>query len=74
MLNCRGNLDHDPRAVYRQHFPVKQVEVAAQQHELTEHLAEGMAVVAAEVSDSLEVGLQVPQQPDHLDVAMGLCF
>ena len=33
-----------------------------------------MAVVATEIGDGLEVGLQVPQQPDHLDVAMGLGF
>jgi hypothetical protein len=31
-------------------------------------------VDAAEIGDGLEVGLQVPQQPDHLDVAMALGF
>ena len=46
----------------------------AQQHELAEHRAEGVAVVAAEIGDGLEVGLQMPQQPDHLDVAVGLGF
>jgi transposase len=35
---------------------------------------EPSAVVAPEVGDGLEVGLQVPQQPDHLDVAAGLGF
>ena len=46
----------------------------AQQHELTEHWAEGVAVIAAEISNSLEVGLQVTQQPDDLDIAVGLGF
>ncbi len=31
-------------------------------------------VVAAEVGNRLEVGLEVAQQPDHLDVAVGLGF
>ena len=60
----------DPRAVYREQLAAEQVQIAAQQHEPAEHLAEGMAVVAAEVSDGLEVRLQVTQQPDHLDVAV----
>ena len=64
----------DPRPIHRQQFPTEQIQLAAQQHELPEHRAEGIAVVAAEVGDGLEVGLQVPQQPDHLDVAMGLGF
>jgi hypothetical protein len=45
--------------------------LATEQHKFTEHLAEGVAVVAPEVSNGLEVRLQVPQQPDHLDVAVG---
>jgi hypothetical protein len=31
-------------------------------------------VDAPEVGDGLEVGLQVPQQPDHFDIAVGLGF
>jgi hypothetical protein len=34
-------------------------------------LAEGVVVVAPEVSDGLEVGLEVPQQPNHFDIAVG---
>ena len=45
--------------------------MAAQQYKFTEHLAEGIAVVAPKVSDRLKVRLQVPQQPDHLDIAVG---
>src|SRR5205807_1950639 len=37
-----------------------------------EHMAEGISVVAPKVSDRLEVRLQMSQQPDHLDIAMGL--
>src|SRR3954462_13794389 len=50
------------------------IHLAAQQHELAEDRAEGLAVIAAEISDRLEVRLQMPQQPDYLDVAMGLGF
>ena len=64
----------DPGAVHRQQFAAEQVQLTAQQHELAEHRAEGVAVVAPEIGDGLEVRLQVPQQPDHLDVAMGLGF
>ncbi len=52
----------------------EQIQLLAQQHELTEHWAEGLAVIAAEISDGLEVGLQVTQQPDDLDIAVGLGF
>src|SRR3954464_1144368 len=62
----------DPGAGYGQQFPAKQIELPAQQHELTEYRPEGRMVVAAEVGDRLEIRLQMPQQPDHLDVAMGL--
>src|SRR5215469_11312247 len=34
-------------------------------------MAEGVAVVAPEVGNGLEVWFQVPQQPDHLDIAVG---
>ena len=50
----------------------EQVELPAEQHEGPEHRPEGRAVVAPEVGDGLEVGLQASQQPDHLDVAVGL--
>ena len=40
----------------------------------TEYRAESRAVVAPEIGDGLEVRLQVPQQPDHFEVATGLRF
>ena len=64
----------DPRAIHRQQLPAEQVQLAAQQHELAEHRAKGVAVIAAEIGDGLEVRLQVTQQPDHLDIAVGLGF
>ena len=64
----------DPRAVHRQQLAAEQIQLLAEQHELAEHRAEGLAVIAAEIGDGLEVGLQVPQQPDHLDIAVGLGF
>jgi hypothetical protein len=60
--------------IHGQEFPAEQLQLAAQQNEFAEHQAEGFAVVAAEIGDGLEVGLQVPQQPTHLDIAMGLSF
>jgi hypothetical protein len=38
---------------------------------LPEYSSKGSAVVAAEVSDRLEVGLEVAKQPDYLDVPPG---
>ena len=48
-----------------------EVEPPVQQHELAEHRFEGAAVVASEVRDRLEVGLQAAHQPDDLDIALG---
>jgi hypothetical protein len=53
----------DPRPIHREQLTAKQVQLAAEQHKLTKHVAEGVAVVAPEVSNGLEVRLQVPQQP-----------
>ena len=61
----------DPRAIHRQQFPAKQVQLTTEQHKLTEDLAESIAIVAPEVSDGLKVRLQVPQQPNYLDIAVG---
>jgi len=58
----------DTRPIHGQEFPAEQLQLAAQQNEFAEHQAEGLAVVAAEIGDGLEVGLQVPQQPNHLDL------
>jgi len=62
----------DPRAIHCKQFPVKQIQLAAQQDKFTEDPAEGIAVVAPKISDGLEVRLQVAQQPDHLDIAVRL--
>ena len=64
----------DPGAVHRDQLAPKQVEFAAQQHERAEDLPEGMTVVAAEVGNGLEVGLEVAKQPDHLNVPPRLCL
>ena len=64
----------DPGAIDRQQFPAEQIQLAAKQHKLAEDRAECVAVVAPEVSDRLEVRAQMPQQPDHLDVAVRLGF
>jgi len=60
----------DACPIHRQQLPAKQIELSTEQYKLTEHVAEGVAVVAPEVSNRLEVRFQVPQQPDHLDVAV----
>jgi hypothetical protein len=62
----------DPGAIHSQQLPAKQVQLAAQQYKFTKDLVEGIAIVAPKVSDGLEVRLQVTQQPDHLDIAVGL--
>ena len=62
----------DPRAIHCEQLPAKQVQLATEQHKFSEHVAEGISVVAPKVSNRLEVRLQMSQQPDHLDIAMGL--
>src|SRR3954467_2345377 len=49
----------EPRAVDRQQLAPEQVEFPAQQHQRAKDLPEGMTVVAAEVGNGLEVGLEV---------------
>jgi hypothetical protein len=62
----------DPRAIHCEQLPAKQVQLPTQQHKFAEHVAQGISVVAPKVGDRLQVGLQVPQQPDHLDIARRL--
>lgn len=62
------------RAIDRQQLPSEQIELPAQDDKLPEHLPEGRPVHTAEIGDGAEIRLQVPQQPDHLDIAMGLGF
>ena len=62
----------DARAVHSQKLTAKQIELAAQQHKFPEYRPEGRAVVAPEIGDRLEVRPQVPQQPDHFEIAIGL--
>src|SRR5277367_2014647 len=70
-----GAIDRlQPGAVDRYQLTAKQIELAAEQHELAEHRFEGVAVVLAEISDGLEVGPQSAQQPDHFEIAGGLSF
>src|SRR3954447_11663364 len=64
----------DPGAVDGEQLLAEQVQLAAQQHELAEHWAEGLVVDAAEIRYGLEVGLQMAEKPDHLDSAVGLGF
>ena len=51
----------DPRAVHGEQFAPEKIKPPAQQHELTKHRFEGVAIVAPEIRDGLEVGLQRPQ-------------
>src|SRR3954452_426240 len=52
----------------------KQFKAAAEHHELTANLADGLAIVLAEVGYRLEVGHQPAGQPNQLDVALALPF
>src|SRR5205823_419683 len=52
----------------------KQFKAAAQHHELTADLADGLAIVLAEVGYGLEVRHQPARQPNQLDVALALPF
>jgi hypothetical protein len=71
----RGSPGHlVENAVNRKQFATEQVELTAEQGELAKDLPESLAIVATEVGNGLEVGLQMAQQPDHLDVAMRLGF
>ena len=62
----------DTRAIDRQQLPPEQVELAAQDDELAEHLPEGRTVDPPKGGYGAEVRLQAPEQPDRLDVAMRL--
>src|SRR5277367_4308145 len=50
----------------------KQFKTAAQHHELAANLADGLAVVLAEVGYGLEVRHQASGQPNQFDVALAL--
>src|SRR5205823_14358194 len=50
----------------------EQFKVAAQHHELAANLADGLAIVLAEVGYGLEVRHQPAGQPHQLDVALAL--
>ena len=52
----------------------KQVHVPAQQHKLPTHPPDRFAVVAAKVSDRLEVRRELAGEPDQLHVALRLAF
>jgi hypothetical protein len=50
----------------------EQLKAAPQHHELTADLADGFAIVLAEVGYCLEVRHQAAGQPNQLDVALAL--
>src|SRR5215510_4005843 len=50
----------------------EQIKLAAQRDKLATDLANGLAIVLAEIRDGFEVGRQLPRQPDQLDVALAL--
>src|SRR6476660_8187074 len=52
----------------------EQLKAAAQHHELTADLADGLAIVLTEVGYGLEVRHQPARQPNQLDVALALPF
>src|SRR5882757_6598967 len=52
----------------------EQLKASAQHHELTADLADGLAIVLAEVGYGLEVRHQTAGQPNQLDVALALPF
>jgi hypothetical protein len=64
----------DTGAVNCQQLAPKQFEAPAQDHELPENLFEGGAIVIPKIGDGLEIRLQAAQQPNDLDVVMGLGF
>ena len=49
-------------------------QLAAEQVELAEDRLESRRVVLAEIGDGLEVGLELPQQPEQLEIASALQF
>jgi hypothetical protein len=53
----------DPRAVHRDQFSAKQVQLAAEQHKLAEDRAEGAGVIVSEIGDGLKIGLQMNACP-----------
>ena len=64
----------DARPIHRQQLAAEEIEPLAQDDELTKHSLERGTIVGAEIGDRLEIGLQGPQQPDNLDVAVTFGF
>lgn len=64
----------DPGAIDGQKLTAEQVELPAQNDELPEHLAESRPVDPSEIGNGAKVRLQMPEQPDHLDVAARFRF
>ena len=52
----------------------EQLKAAAQHHELTADLADGLSIVLTEVGYGLEVRHQPARQPNQFDVALALPF
>ena len=62
----------DAGAIDRHQLAAVEVEFAAKPDEVAKHLPERVPVVAPEVRDRLEVGLEPAQQPDHFKIAVRL--
>lgn len=52
----------------------EELHLTAQRDEAAAHIADVLAVVAAEVSNGLEVGSQAAGEPHEFDVALGLAL
>ena len=64
----------DAGAVHRQKLTTEEVELAAMDDELTEHLPESRSVHPPETGDGTKIRLEMSQQPDDLDVAVAFRF
>ena len=60
-----GTVDGDARHA-------QQIKLAAQRHEATADLTNGLAVVLTEIRNGLEIRRQLSGQPDQLDITLAL--
>jgi hypothetical protein len=61
-----------PGSIDCNQLTAKRIKAAAQNHKFTEHLPESSFVLSSKVSDSFEVWLQLPHQPNHFQITV--CF
>ena len=62
----------EPGPVNGDQLSAEQIQLATEKNKLPEDGLERMAVVLTEISNGLEVGLEVTKKPDHLQIASGL--